>query len=109
MQFKNFAEEWEFDAISNKNSAYGMLWSNKYMNMHLYDNDPEVDEIRKVVGSEWKVRAQCIPTQHVLVTQFVNKDASEDTLQPYYINQFVYDMIDAAQSPYNDGYSILKN
>ena len=43
----------------------------------------------------------------VLVTQLIVKNASEDTLQPYYINACIYDMIAATPSPYTDGYNLL--
>jgi hypothetical protein len=77
--------------------------------MHFYDNDPEVDEARKIIAVEWKVRAHGMPAQHVLVTQVVSVDAGDDTLEPYYVNAFLYEMIAEAPAPYNTGYTLLNS
>ena len=37
------------EVMQFKNSAHELLLYDKYMNMHFYDNDPDVDESRKVV------------------------------------------------------------
>ena len=76
------------------------------MHMHLYDSDE--DEVRQVVGIEWKARARSVPDQHVLVTQVVTESANEDTLEPYYINDTIYQMVMEAPKPYNDGYKLLQ-
>ena len=107
MLFKNFSEDWEFNAISVKNTAHEKLLLNKYLHIYFYDNDPDVDEVRKVVAVEWKVRARGVAAQHVLVTQTVAADAADDTLEPYYINDVIYEMISEAPAPYNAGYTLL--
>ena len=52
----------------------------------------------EVVGIEWKARARSVSAQHVL----------EDTLEPYYINDTIYQMVMEAPKPYNDGYKLLQ-
>ena len=85
-----------------------MMLSKKYLHMHcLYDSNE--DEVRQVVGiAEWKARARSVPAQHVLVTQVVTESANEDTLEPYYINDTIYQMVMEAPKPYNDGYKLLQ-
>jgi hypothetical protein len=57
---------------------------------------------------EWKVRARGVAAQHVaLVTQTVAADAADDTLEPYYVNDVIYEMISEAPAPYNAGYTLL--
>ena len=62
--------------------------------------------LMRMTQDEWKVRAQGgIPAKHVFVTQLV-KIASEDTLQPYYINACTYDMKAAIPSPCYDAHHL---
>ena len=97
---------WEYNCASIKNAAHEKMLSKKYLHMHLYDSDE--DEVRQVVGIEWKARARSVPAQHVLVTQVVTESANEDTLEPYYINDTIYQMVMEAPKPYNDGYKLLQ-
>ena len=96
MEFMCFSENWEYNCVSIKNAAHEKMLSKKYLHMNLYDSDE--DEVRQVVGIEWKARARCVPAQLVL----------EDMLEPYYINNTIYQMVMEAPKPYNDGYKLLQ-
>ena len=85
---------WEYNCVSIKNTAHEKMLSKKYL--------------RQVVGIEWKARARSVPAQHVLVTQVVTESANEDTLEPYYINDTIYQMVMEVPKPYNDGYKLLQ-
>jgi hypothetical protein len=105
MKFKNFYEDWEFNSITIKNSAHERLLIDKYLHLHLYDEDAQ--EVRRIVGLEWQGRrVNGMSAQHVLVTQIVGiqDDVSEETLEPYYITYAIYGMIADAPLPYNAGY-----
>ena len=96
MEFKCLSEDWEYNCVSIKNTAHEKMLSKKYVHMHLYDSDE--DEVRQVVGIEWKARARSVPSQHVL----------EDTLELSYINDTIHQMVMEAPKPYNDGYKLLQ-
>ena len=73
--------------------------------MHLYDSAK--DEVRQVVGWKGKQEHGAFPAQHVLATQIVTEGANEATIEPYYINAIVYQMVMETPKPYNDGYKLL--
>ena len=112
--FYCFEEDWERDVIVTKCNTNQHKLRIKYYGICFQDDDVEkmdnknkkfrVTEVRKVVNVEWSSKQR--PSQHVLVTQLVNSD-NKDTLEPYWINQTFFQMIDNCTDNYNASRKII--
>ena len=75
----------------------------KYWYISFYDGDE--NENWRVVNVEWNVGVRGgMAAQYVLVTQLVDA-TEEDNLEPYYINNSLYDMI--RDSNNNSSYNLI--
>ena len=127
VQFKNYMEHWEADALRSKSVGQCFRLMNKYKNINFFDED--VAEHRTVTDLEWSERvpsqrrgAPATPAQYSLVTQLLplplaedgaeqagQVEIGDDTLQPYYVNAFVFDMITkcSENSTHNESFQLI--
>ncbi len=70
-------------------------------------------EIRKVVGVEWSKRFDTFQAQKVTsntednLENFINNQGDAD-LQPYYINEEMFEMISRCPAPFNNTRTLVK-
>ena len=74
--------------IQTKNAANDIRLNDKYQ--HVYMNDVDADEIRRIVHCEWSTSNR--PREYVVVAQFIakksgdNESSDEDKSVSYFIN-----------------------
>jgi hypothetical protein len=113
--FKNYQEEWEHEALTSRNAAQLLRLQRKYRHINFKDTDVDDGETRTVIDIEWKNKVtgrHRQPAQFALQTQLVAEDGIEltdDTIEPYYINNFIYPMIQECSdsSPLNSCFDLL--
>ena len=91
VNFLNYKETWEDKKIGTKNRVHESLLNDKWY-QHVYLYDSEYSELRRIVHAEW-----C--TVHRPARN--EQDPKEEDLVSYYINENLYECIQAAPAPYN--------
>lgn len=98
----NSLKSWEVAATRTRSAHNESKLRKKYIGIHFFDNDDDVQELRRVVDVEWSRHAK----EYVLVTELIGDDGvasdhSGVTLEPYVINTAFHEMIAASCQRFN--------